>query len=120
MPEGDTQALRIGNMTRDLRLLAKEFNLALLLVSQLNRENAKTGAAPKLHNLRDSGAIEQNASMVIFVHRDRNAPTPAEQRRTRVDVAKNQDGETGVGAMYFDMPTQKFTELDTTHGGDDE
>ena len=60
---------QIGQITRDLKRLAKDLRVPVVLLSQLNRESAKTGRAPTLTDLRESGDIEQDSDVVILLHR---------------------------------------------------
>jgi replicative DNA helicase len=107
--ESETHALAIGRMTRALKGLARTLRIPLALLCQLNRNWAKRGSKPQLTDLRDSGAIEQDADTVIMPWRD-----PARDRdgQWTVDVnqagpaewiiPKNRGGATGsVGVMWI-------------------
>ncbi|UGB46973.1 replicative DNA helicase [Frateuria edaphi] len=93
-------------ITRALKQLAKELNVPVLLLSQLNREG--DGHRPTLRALRDSGAIEQDADLVIFLHR----PNPAKREHVILIVEKQRDGETGDIHLFANMRHQRFTETD--------
>jgi len=80
---------RIGNITRNLKAVANELNCTVLALSQVNRN---TTGAPELHNLRDSGNIEQDADTVLIIHREDRESTMAD-----LIIAKNRNGQ-----VYFD------------------
>lgn len=106
---------QVAEVSRTLRTLAERFDCHVLGCAQINRgAEQRQGDAkrPMLHDLRDSGALEQDADNIVLIHRPRDAqqmflPVPAE-----VVVAKNRhDGELGVITCDFDGPTQTFREL---------
>lgn len=92
-------------ITRALKQLAKELNVPVILLSQLNRDGE--GHRPTLKALRDSGAIEQDADVVIFLHR----PDPEHRDRVLLIVEKQRDGETGDVWLDANMRHQRFTEM---------
>ena len=87
----ENKASAVGRVTRGAKRMAVELQVPVLLMVQLNRESAKTGEEPKLHHLRDSGEIEQDADRVIFLHRPDTDPI------TGVNQAANEDAD--------DLPT---------------
>lgn len=93
-------------ITRALKSLAKELNVPVILLSQLNRDGE--GHRPGLKALRDSGAIEQDADVVIFLHR----PDPENKEHVVLIVEKQRDGETGDIHLHANMRHQRFTETD--------
>jgi replicative DNA helicase len=98
--EAENQNLRLAAMTRSLKLLAKELELPIVTVHQLNRAPEKRpDQRPILSDLRDSGAIEQDADIVVFVYRDMKpnaAPSPGEALEAELIVAKHRNGPTGT------------------------
>lgn len=105
--EGDSRNQQIEEISRGLKALAKELNIVVLALSQLSR-NAANKARPQLSDLRDSGAIEQDADIVMFVHRD-EVDNPNTQLRGFADVfiAKNRQGRIDdVLLEYEGMYTQ--------------
>lgn len=90
--EGDNRNQQIEEISRGLKSLAKELNIVVLALSQLSR-NAANKSRPQLSDLRDSGAIEQDADIVMFVHRD-EVDNPNSHMRGMADVfiAKNRQG----------------------------
>ncbi|MGA0588828.1 replicative DNA helicase [Dyella sp. KRB-257] len=93
-------------ITRALKGLAKELNVPVILLSQLNRDGE--GHRPTLKALRDSGAIEQDADVVIFLHR----PDPNRRDRLVLIVEKQRDGETGDIWLDSNYRHQRFTAID--------
>ncbi len=97
-------------ISRRLKLLAKELNCPILTLSQLNRESEKNNEPPKLSNLRDSGAIEQDADQVLFIH----APDGNDKRESgtrEIIVAKNRHGPIGQIDLYFRKDLTRFEPL---------
>lgn len=93
---------QIEVITRSLKVLAKELNISVLLLSQLSRKTEEA-RRPKLSHLRDSGSIEQDADVVLFVHRE-EADNPETEWKNYADIfiAKNRQGALGrVGATYI-------------------
>lgn len=77
----------IGAWTRQLKIMSKKFDVPVLILSQLNRDSTKAGLPPTLADLRESGSIEQDADVVLLLHRDDNQPADL-----NVLVAKNRHG----------------------------
>ena len=95
----------VAMISGSLKAMAKELNIPVVVLAQLNRQ-AEQGEKPKLSNLRESGAIEQDADVVAILHRERekqyeqnaedDKPLPAE-----VIIAKNRNGGTGTQNLLF-------------------
>lgn len=99
--------LEIGHMTRTLKLLAVELKIPVLALSQLNRQ-ADDRSQPRLAHLRESGNIEQDANVVMLLHRD---PDDAERSREAVlAVAKNRHGPSGPVSLVFRPNLTQFRE----------
>lgn len=94
----------VGKITRGLKQMAKENDIPILALAQLNREGVGKGE-PKLENLRDSGNIEQDADKVIFLHGDRD------EKDRLVIVAKNRGGKLGKVANTYEGNYMKFVEV---------
>lgn len=93
---------QIEAITRNLKVLAKELNIALVILSQLSRKTEEV-KKPKLSHLRDSGSIEQDADVVLFIHRE-EVDNPETQWKNYADIhiAKQRQGALGrVGVTYF-------------------
>jgi replicative DNA helicase len=86
---------QVSQISRRLKGLAKELNIPVLALSQLNRA-AEDHERPKLSHLRESGSLEQDADLVLLLHRDADEPGVIE-----VDVAKNRNGPTGLAKLTF-------------------
>lgn len=101
------EAVRVAEMSRQLKLMAKDRGIPVVVLSQLNREVEKrNGARPQLSDLRDSGAIEQDADVVIFLHRKGEG----ENQTYEACLAKNRNGRTGVINLEADLSTYSFRE----------
>lgn len=83
---------QVAEISRQAKLLAKELDLPVFLIAQLNRDSVKKGVEPQLHDLRDSGQIEQDADVVILMHRDY---VQGDKEDTKLIVAKNRFGGCG-------------------------
>lgn len=110
--QGDPKfaTLEIGQITRMFKLLALELNIPVVLLSQLNREVEKRAdKRPMLSDLRQSGAIEQDADTVMFIYRDEvyheNTERPGQ---ADVIVAKQRNGETTSATLGYESYTTKF------------
>ncbi|MBK7883559.1 MAG: replicative DNA helicase [Chitinophagaceae bacterium] len=111
---------QVSQISRGLKLLAKDYNIPIVVLAQLNRVSETTGdKKPKLHNLRESGSLEQDADGVIFIHRDymsgnkEDADGNSTQDQADVIIAKWRDGEVMEYKIGFDGAKMKFYELET-------
>jgi len=102
------EAVRVGEITRGLKLLAKDCKVPVIILSQLNRELEKRGAAarPQLSDLRDSGSIEQDADIVAFIHRK------PEESNAELILAKHRNGPCGTIPMTFHGASSRYEEID--------
>jgi len=93
--------------------MAKDFGIPVVVLSQLNREvEHRTGGRPQLSDLRDSGAIEQDADMVAFIHR-KMMPSATEEPDNTAEliVAKHRNGPTGLIQLHFTGEHALYREL---------
>lgn len=113
MKSGQTNNDRIGQITRNLKGLAMELRCPVIALSQVNRT---AEGLPQLHHLRDSGNIEQDADMVMILHREEQGGV--KQPATQLVIGKNRNGATGSAKLIFDAQTTKFTEVKKLYGID--
>lgn len=105
----ENRQIEVAALSRSFKALAKELQVPVIVLAQLNRDLEKRGdGRPRLSDLRESGAIEQDADVVILMHRDREAPTPDERGITEVNVAKNRGGKTGDVTLRFALSYSRF------------
>ena len=110
---GDNRQQEIANISRNLKNLAKELNVPIIAVSQLNRAaEAREDKRPRLGDLRESGAIEQDADIVMMLYRD-DYYDPASELKgiAEVNIVKNRSGETGKISMNFQKEFTQFNDL---------
>lgn len=101
--------LEIGEITRNLKRLARDLNVSIVLLSQLSRAvEQRKDKRPILSDLRDSGEIEQDADKILFLHRDDYYDRDKENNIVEVVVAKNRNGSLGTVELEFDKQYQKF------------
>ena len=102
LPEAQSRALSVGEATRIAKLLAKELKTPILLLSQLNREADKALREPRNSDLRDSGAIEQDADVIIFPYREEvHKPDTPNKGLAKIIKSKVRDGEVGDHVLEF-------------------
>lgn len=102
----------IAGTTRLLKCLAKDLNVPILLLSQLNRESEKEKRAPRLDDLRESGAIEQDADVVLFLHANAIDPSALmSDFSCDLIIAKQRNGSVGVRRVVFERPFTRFADF---------
>ena len=110
----DNRVTVISEITRQLKVMAKELNVPVILLSQLSRAvESRTDKRPMLSDLRESGSIEQDADIVLFLYRD--AYYNKESQRQNISeciVAKNRHGETGTVELIWDGQFTRFSNPD--------
>ena len=109
----DSREQDIAEISRKLKAIAKEFNAPLVAVSQLNRDlERRTDKHPTMPDLRESGAIEQDADIIMFIYRDEIYNEESEdQGIAEIIVAKHRNGETGTKRLAFLGKYTKFANL---------
>ena len=112
-------AQEISNITRSLKVAAKELSVPILLLSQLSRATERReNKRPMLSDLRESGAIEQDADVVLFLHReDYYAEEGAEPGRSSIIIAKQRSGPTGTIDVIWRGEQTKYMEVDFREEG---
>jgi replicative DNA helicase len=111
------EATRVGEISRAFKLLAKERGIPVVVLSQLNREvEHRQGGRPQLSDLRDSGAIEQDADMVMFIHRKMKPVMEGEEEDKTAEllIAKHRSGPTGMVPLYFEGEYATYREMERT------
>ena len=122
--KGGNREQEISKISRDLKSLAKELEIPIIALSQLNRgvESRKESKVPQLSDLRESGAIEQDADMVMFLYRpeyygiNNDEMGQAIEGETHIHIAKNRSGQTDTVKVRFIKEYQKFVDLDDGTG----
>ena len=104
---------QITEISRSLKGLARELNVPVLALSQLSRAvEQRTPQRPRLSDLRESGSLEQDADVVLFIYReDKYKPDPTNQGITEIIIAKHRNGPVGSVKLYFNERTVSFTDL---------
>lgn len=111
--KAENRVREIGAISRGLKQLAREFNVPLLALSQLSRAvEGRTSHVPMLSDLRDSGDVEQDADVVMFIYREEMYERDTDKKGiAEVYISKHRNGPIGVVAMRFDAQTTKFDTL---------
>jgi replicative DNA helicase len=109
----DNRVSEMSEISRSLKALAKEIDVPVIALSQLNRApETRTGKKPVLADLKDSGAIEQDADIVTFVFRaEKYEQVPENKGLAVIDIAKHRNGPTGTVKLYFSEKYTKFEDL---------
>ena len=111
---GKNRNEQIEEISRGLKNLAKELDITVIVLSQLNREvDKRPGRRPVLSDLRDSGSIEQDADIILFIHRDEVAnPESTQKGFANIQISKNRQGRTGDVTMKY---LGEYTLFETTN-----
>ena len=114
---GENRVTVVGEISRSLKIMAKELNVPVICLSQLSRAvESRTDKRPILSDLRESGAIEQDADSVMFLYRDEYYNENTEDKGiAECIVAKNRHGETGTVKMQWLGAYQTFTDREWKH-----
>jgi replicative DNA helicase len=120
-PKADTRDREIGKLTAGLKELAKEFEIPVVILAQLSRATeARETKRPELSDLRESGNIEQDSDIVLFIHRPEfyRKDTFEDGRSSlgvaEIGIAKHRNGRTGVFDMGFRKESTTFYNLETS------
>lgn len=114
----DNRVQEIAEITRALKAIARELNIPVIALSQLSRAvEARSPSIPKLADLRESGSIEQDADVVIFIYReimDKTIKSPDSDRRSiaEIHISKHRNGPTGIVELFFDEEKVSFKNLE--------
>ncbi len=111
----DNMVNHVTEISRSLKQLAKELDVPVLALSQLSRAVEQRGGKPRLSDLRDSGSIEQDADVVIFIHREDKGKDESERTNiAEILIEKHRNGPTGRIELFFDDKTTSFLPIDKT------
>ncbi|MDQ1281657.1 MAG: replicative helicase [Patescibacteria group bacterium] len=110
---------QVTEISRSLKGLAKEFNVPVIALSQLSRAVESRGGRPRLSDLRDSGSIEQDADIVMFIHReDKHSENTEKKNIVEILIEKHRNGPTGIVELFFDSKKTTFLSIDKNEFGD--
>jgi replicative DNA helicase len=113
----DNRVNEISEISRALKQLARELNIPIIALSQLSRAvESRSPQIPKLSDLRESGSIEQDADVVMFLYReDREKPDTPNKNIVEVHIAKHRNGPIGRISLYFKENSTTFKSLERAH-----
>jgi len=115
----DNMVQQVTEISRSLKGLARELDVPVIALSQLSRAVEQRGGKPRLSDLRDSGSIEQDADVVMFIHReDRYREESEKNNIAEIMIEKHRNGPTGHVELYFDEKKTTFTDLDKSGSSD--
>jgi replicative DNA helicase len=115
----DSMVQQVTEISRSLKSLARELEVPVIALSQLSRAVEQRGGKPRLSDLRDSGSIEQDADVVMFIHReDKNNPDSDRQNIAEILIEKHRNGPTGRVELFFDDKRTSFQSMDKSGYGE--
>jgi replicative DNA helicase len=115
--KSESRRVEVDNISRQIKLLAVDLDIPMVELCQLNRGTELSDREPVLSDLRESGSIEQDASQVIFLHREKDKEKKLGYRENidrflKVIIAKNRNGAVGSVYMKFEADKMRFIEVD--------
>jgi len=112
----DSRAQEVSEISAGLKSLARELDVPVIAVSQLNRESERrTDRRPQLSDLRDSGSIEQDSDIVMFLYRPGMHEEGKDPAMTELDIAKNRNGPVDRINLFFNAGQTAFHDVDRVH-----
>lgn len=120
MTDGENQTLRVGNASRALKQLARELNVPVVVLSQLSRKvEERADKRPLMSDLRESGAIEQDADLILFVYRDEVYNSDTQHKGiAEILIRKQRNGPVGDVFVDFQGEYCRFKDREVNHWGD--
>jgi len=113
---GDNLVQQVTEISRSLKNLARELDIPVLALSQLSRAVESRGGRPRLSDLRDSGSIEQDADVVMFIHReDKYKEADEKNNIAEILIEKHRNGETGKVELFFNDKKATFQSIDKSN-----
>ena len=114
---GENRVQVVGEISRSLKIMAKELNVPVICLSQLSRAvESRNDTRPIMSDLRESGAIEQDADAILFLYRDEYYhPDTPDKNIAECIVSKNRHGETGTVKLQWLPQYTTFTNLEWKH-----
>ena len=114
----DSMVQQVTEISRSLKSLARELEVPVLALSQLSRAVEQRGGKPRLSDLRDSGSIEQDADVVMFIHREDRTKEDSDRKNiAEILVEKHRNGPTGRIELYFDEKRTSYMPVDKSGYG---
>lgn len=115
----DSMTQQVTEISRSLKTMARELDVPVLALSQLSRAVEQRRGRPRLSDLRDSGSIEQDADVVMFIHRDDKINEDSTKPNiAEILIEKHRNGPTGKVELYFDEQKVTFMSVDKSNFGD--
>ena len=112
-PQNNSREREVAEISGGLKALAKELNVPIVALSQLNRQlEGRSDKRPQMSDLRESGALEQDADLILFLYREDYYFEEAAPGKTELIIAKQRNGPTGIVKLFFDKEITKFIEQD--------
>lgn len=116
--KSDNMVQQVTEISKSLKNLARELDVPVIALSQLNRSVEQRGGRPRLSDLRDSGAIEQDADVVMFIHSEDKFKDESEQTNIyEILIEKHRNGETGKVDLFFNKKKATFQSMDKSQYG---
>ena len=117
--KSDNLVQQVTEISRSLKNLARDLDVPVIALSQLSRAVESRGGKPRLSDLRDSGSIEQDADVVMFIHREKDeSGESARARETTILIEKHRNGPTGEIQLIFDADKSTFLSVEKADFGE--
>ena len=111
--KSDSMVQQVTEISRSLKHLARELDVPVIALSQLSRAVESRGGRPRLSDLRDSGSIEQDADVVMFIHRENNEDGNGKSNLAEILIEKHRNGPTGKINLNFNDKKATFQSVES-------